>query len=391
MWQVFVRFFTLGWVSFGGPAAHIGYFRYTFVEHLAWLDERKFASLVALSQFLPGPGSSQLGFAIGHHKAGVAGAIAAFIGFTLPSFLLLYLFATTSSLYWHLDWVQGGTHGLKLLAVVVVADAVLGLFKQFCGKLAARLIMLSATVVMLLTAGLLAQMLVLVAAAIAGILVFNRQPSSEHLPTSQGSLAINGGWLGAFLLLLVMSLWQLSLNDNGLLSLFAQFYQAGSLVFGGGHVVLPLLENTVSHSLSQTSFLSGYALAQAVPGPMFSLASYLGAEILPQSSLMAALVATSAIFLPGFLLLLGCIQAWHAISQRPRIAAAVAGLNAAVVGLVASTLYDPVFTSAVTNSTEMSIVICGLALLRWRRPSIVLLVLGFSLLGAILKLTGSMS
>ncbi|QDF68097.1 chromate efflux transporter [Shewanella sp. SNU WT4] len=390
-WQVLVRFFTLGWVCFGGPAAHIGYFRYTFVEQLRWLDEREFANLVAVSQFLPGPGSSQLGFAIGHHKAGLSGAIAAFIGFTLPSFLLLYLFAITSSQFLHLDAVQGAIHGLKLLAVVIVADAVMALFTQFCHKLAARLIMLTATVALLLVPGTAAQMLVLALAALAG---WRWLSSDKHSPkghdssslSGHGMTGINWWWLLAFALLLTLSLWQLTLASNGLMSIFAQFYQAGSLVFGGGHVVLPLLENSVGRSLSSDTFLSGYALAQAVPGPMFSVASFFGAQMWPQAPLMAALVATVAIFLPGFLLLLALIGAWQALCRKPQVMAAVAGLNAAVVGVLLSTLYDPVFTSAVTDSLDMALVLTGLALLRWFRPSILLLIASFVVTGAALAM-----
>ncbi|WP_335901017.1 chromate efflux transporter [Shewanella algae] len=377
MWQIFVRFFSLGLVSFGGPAAHIGYFRKTFVEELGWLDDKDYASLVALSQFLPGPGSSQVGFAIGYRRGALPGAMLAFIGFTLPSFLLMFLLAVSSYQYLSSDLFQGVIAGLKLLAVVVVADAAWGMFKQFCRSHITRMLALLSTVILLLWPGNLTQLLLLLAGAIVGLYGLNREAPA---PPKSGSMQLNWSALLIFLFLLLLTG---PLLAHPLAELFKQFYQTGAMVFGGGHVVLPLLESQLANSIDHDRFLTGYALAQAVPGPMFSLAAYLGAELWPQDALVGASVATLAIFLPGFLLLLAVIRGWQGIAERPKMAAMVMGINATVVGLLASALYQPVFTSAVTRPVDMAMVLAGFMLLKlWRLP-LVFLVLGFAAMGAI--------
>ncbi|BCV33850.1 chromate efflux pump [Shewanella algae] len=377
MWQIFVRFFSLGLVSFGGPAAHIGYFRKTFVEELGWLDDKDYASLVALSQFLPGPGSSQVGFAIGYRRGALPGAILAFIGFTLPSFLLMFLLAVSSYQYLSSDLFQGVIAGLKLLAVVVVADAAWGMFKQFCRSHITQMLALLSTVILLLWPGNLTQLLLLLAGAIVGLYWLNREAPA---PAKPGSMQLNWSALLIFLFLLLLTG---PLLAHPLAELFKQFYQTGAMVFGGGHVVLPLLESQLTNSIDHDRFLTGYALAQAVPGPMFSLAAYLGAELWPQNALIGALVATLGIFLPGFLLLLAVIRGWQGIAERPKMAAMVMGINATVVGLLASALYQPVFTSAVARPVDMAMVLAGFMLLKlWRLP-LVFLVLGFAAMGAI--------
>ncbi|MEL4401872.1 chromate efflux transporter [Shewanella algae] len=377
MWQIFVRFFSLGLVSFGGPAAHIGYFRKTFVEELGWLDDKDYASLVALSQFLPGPGSSQVGFAIGYRRGALPGAILAFIGFTLPSFLLMFLLAVSSYQYLSSDLFQGVIAGLKLLAVVVVADAAWGMFKQFCRSHITQMLALLSTVILLLWPGNLTQLLLLLAGAIVGLYGLNREAPA---PAKSGSMQLNWSALLIFLFLLLLTG---PLLAHPLAELFKQFYQTGAMVFGGGHVVLPLLESQLANSIDHDRFLTGYALAQAVPGPMFSLAAYLGAELWPQNALIGALVATLGIFLPGFLLLLAVIRGWQGIAERPKMAAMVMGINATVVGLLASALYQPVFTSAVARPVDMAMVLAGFMLLKlWRLP-LVFLVLGFAAMGAI--------
>ncbi|WP_345844558.1 chromate efflux transporter [Shewanella algae] len=377
MWQIFVRFFSLGLVSFGGPAAHIGYFRKTFVEELGWLDDKDYASLVALSQFLPGPGSSQVGFAIGYRRGALPGAILAFIGFTLPSFLLMFLLAVSSYQYLSSDLFQGVIAGLKLLAVVVVADAAWGMFKQFCRSHITQMLALLSTVILLLWPGNLTQLLLLLAGAIVGLYWLNREAPA---PAKPGSMQLNWSALLIFLFLLLLTG---PLLAHPLAELFKQFYQTGAMVFGGGHVVLPLLESQLANSIDHDRFLTGYALAQAVPGPMFSLAAYLGAELWPQNALIGALVATLGIFLPGFLLLLAVIRGWQGIAERPKMAAMVMGINATVVGLLASALYQPVFTSAVARPVDMAMVLAGFMLLKlWRLP-VVFLVLGFAAMGAI--------
>ena len=377
MWQVFNRFFALGLISFGGPAAHIGYFRKTFVEDLNWLDSKQYASFIALSQFMPGPGSSQVGFAIGYHRAGLAGGLAAFLGFTLPSFVLLFLFAVTSAQWLDTSFVQGAIHGLKLLAVVVVADATLSMFKQFCQRKTAQVIMLATAALMLLIPHLLTQIAVLVLAAVIGTLVMtnNKEQTPEKHP-----IQLNYVWLVLFLIGFGLSVL-LSQQPDSLGYIFSQFYQVGSLVFGGGHVVLPLLETTVGEMIEPDRFLTGYALAQAIPGPMFTLATFLGADLWHEQPIYGALVATIAIFLPGFLLMLVALKSWAAIAERPIISGGLAGVNASVVGLLLSALYQPVFTSAVVKPSDMAMVVIGFGLLKIFKPNIVLLVVGFVLAG----------
>ena len=379
MLQIFLRFFTLGLMSFGGPAAHIGYFRHTFVNELGWLDDKRYASLVALSQFIPGPGSSQVGFAIGYHRGGLAGALAAFIGFTLPSFVLMYLLAVTTAAWLANHYVQGMIYGLKLMAVVVVADAVLAMFTQFCQRQSARLLMLVSAAAMLMAPFMWTQMALLLVAATVGIYTLSAMQDDV---TPLAPIRLNYVYLLLFLVLLIGSFFTVQLGPET--SIFGEFYRVGSLVFGGGHVVLPLLETAVGDTLSGDRFLTGYAFAQAVPGPMFTFASFLGAEMLLDSPLKGAAIATAAIFLPGFLLMPVALKSWHAIAARPKIAGAIAGVNACVVGLLAAALYQPVFSQAVFSAKDMALVLLGFGVLKLFRPSMLLLVVGFSLSGMLL-------
>ena len=368
MAQIFIRFLLLGLVSFGGPAAHIGYFRRVFVEELHWLDEQQYAATVALCQFLPGPGSSQVGFALGYLRGGLLGALAAFIGFTLPSFLLMYLLAHFGQLFSTQPLVTAVISGLKLLAVVVVADAVIGMARQYCQqRLTATIALATAAIVLLLPYALM-QLAVLVMAALLGCFALRADTASTT--PAPAKIRWWSLWLFGVLLLL-------SFNGNGLWRLCSDFYQTGALVFGGGHVVLPLLQSRVADAMAPDVFLSGYAMAQAVPGPMFSLAAFLGAELWQHQPLVGALVATSAIFLPGFLLVLTFNRGWQALQQRPTVAAAVAGVNAAVVGLLLSALYQPVFISAVQQPWQMALVLMGMLLLRLWKLHIIYLIFGF--------------
>lgn len=385
MFQIFLRFFSLGLVSFGGPAAHIGYFRQTFVQELNWLDDKHYGSLVALSQFMPGPGSSQVGFAIGYHRGGLLGGIAAFLGFTLPSFILLFLLAVTSSQWLDYSFTQGIIHGLKLLAVVVVADAIWIMFKQFCQRKQAKLLMVMSCVIILLQPSMLMQFGLLIAAAIVGRHYLSGE-RADPVDVATQSVKLNFFYLSLFLGLLLASLVMIALSKQvgitSLTELFSQFYQVGSMVFGGGHVVLPLLQQSVGDAISNDQFLTGYALAQAVPGPMFALAAFLGAEIWLQQPLIGALVATLAIFLPGFLLMLVALKSWHAISARPQVTGAIAGVNACVVGFLLAALYNPIFTSAVLSSLDMALVVLGFGLFKIFKPNIFILVAGFGVTGA---------
>ncbi|BDY04283.1 chromate efflux transporter [Ferrimonas sp. YFM] len=368
MFEIFKTFLMLGCVSFGGPAAHIGYFRRAFVQQRGWLSDEEFARLIALTQFLPGPGSSQLGFALGHKRAGLGGAIAAFLGFTLPSVVLMILLASVSLSYLHQGWAQGIIHGLKLLAMVVVADAVLGMFTSFCKAALHRWICIISASVLLLYPSLLTQVGVLLAAALLGRLV---TPDSG---LRSGSITVQWLPLGLFALL-----WLLPMLLS--LPLFSPFYQAGSLVFGGGHVVLPLLQSLVGGQMDSDTFLTGYAAAQAVPGPMFTLASFLGYHLGGEAPILGALIATLAIFLPGFLLLLGLLKGWEGMAQMPGFAGATAAINAAVTGILLAALYQPVFSSSVSGAGDMALVLVGFALLRLARLPVVVLVAGFALVG----------
>ncbi|MGL5291224.1 MAG: chromate efflux transporter, partial [Plesiomonas sp.] len=304
MLVIFLRFLLLGLTSFGGPAAHLGYFRHTFVNELAWLDDKRYASFVALSQFMPGPGSSQVSFAIGYHRAGLWGALAAFAGFTLPSFMLMYLLAVSSTAWLDHAYMQGLVHGLKLLAVVVVADAVLTMFKQFCQQRSARLLMVTSAAAMLILPFLWAQVALLILAAIFGLCCFNvvHDPIADNSSQKRAPIQLNYPSLVVFLCLFVASFFALHLG--GAAGLFAEFFRVGGLVFGGGHVVLPLLETALGDAISGDSFLAGYAFAQAVPGPMFTFATFLGAQMMLDNPFIGAVIATLAIFLPGFLLML---------------------------------------------------------------------------------------
>ncbi|WP_261882012.1 chromate efflux transporter [Vibrio pelagius] len=368
MLSIFKTFFWLGWISFGGPAAHIGYFRKTFVEKLNWLSDEEYGQIVALSQFLPGPGSSQVGFALGYKKGGLAGAIAAFVGFTSPSVILMLVLAMVSGQFLESSLFNSIIHGLKLLAVVVVADATFGMYKNFCQSKTATTLCVITTIVLLLMPGIWPQILVLLLAAFIG----SKYLLPKQTQTVQNTNKISGTPLVVFSALLIGLPLASSLSQS--VEVFGIFYQAGSLVFGGGHVVLPLLQNGIGDQLSQDAFLTGYAAAQAVPGPMFTLATYLGFVLLPSAPIVGALLATIAVFLPGFLLLLGVLKNWQALASKPKVAGALTGVNAAVVGLLLAALYQPIFSSAVNSGLDFALIVAGVWLLKSIKMPIVGLV-----------------
>ncbi|MCG9653420.1 chromate efflux transporter [Vibrio vulnificus] len=377
MLQIFKTFFWLGWISFGGPAAHIGYFRHTFVEKLKWISDEEYAQLVALSQFLPGPGSSQVGFGLGYKKGGLPGACAAFLGFTLPSVVIMLLLALVSSQVTDTALFQNVVHGLKLLAVVVVADAAWGMYKNFCKTPLTVGISVATAVALLVFSGIATQMVVLIIAALIGVIALkgeNKATEHSFKPSLTPLLTF-----AALLLLL-----PLLATTQPLVRLFNEFYQAGSLVFGGGHVVLPLLQNIVGEQISQDAFLTGYAAAQAVPGPMFTFATYIGYVLHPSSPILGAVVATLAVFLPGFLLMLGVLKNWQLLAANPRVSGALQGVNASVVGLLVTALYQPVFTSAVSNGLDVGLILIGFYLQKQIKVPILALVLFFMLSGATL-------
>ena len=373
IWEVFWRFLLLGLTSFGGPAAHLGYFQKTLVEEKKWIEQDAYSRLIALSQFLPGPGSSQVGFALGLRRAGLPGGIAAFVGFTLPSFLILYLLAIYGS-HAESGWMVGIIHGLKLLAVIVVADATLNMQRSFCKEPSTLAIAALTAATLLIAPGLWIQMVVLILAASVGLLLHKGQTQKDCLPVKTRKLPL-------ILFLCLFFALPLLASQSEWISLFSGFYQAGSLVFGGGHVVLPLLQQTVGDAVTPDQFILGYAAAQAIPGPMFTLATFLGAEMMQNLPLIAALIATLGIFLPGFLLVLGLQGSWESLAHRPKVAGAVWGINAAVVGLLLSALYQPVFISSVSSGLDMALVIIGFFVLRTFKPPILLLVTSFAVLG----------
>nr|WP_270819121.1 chromate efflux transporter [Aeromonas sp. Y311-2] len=360
--QVFIQFLWLGCVSFGGPAAHIGYFQRTFVQRLGWLTQAEFARLLALCQLLPGPASSQLGFAIGRHRAGLGGALSAFLGFTLPSFLLLLAAAIGIGQLGSNLWLDAALHGLKLLALIVVADAVLTMSRQFCATGMTQGIMVVTAAALWWQPGLLTQLLMLAGAAL--ICARSQRGAGSHPATAELPAAASSQPHWPTLLLFGVLFIGLPLLGSPLGQLVADFYRAGSLVFGGGHVVLPLLQESVGHTLNEQQFLTGYSLAQLVPGPMFTLATYLGAQLQPEMPLLGALSATLALFAPGFLLLWAVGPCWQQWLARPRLAGAVTGINAAVVGLLLAALYQPVWQSAVLAPTDLALAAIGFYLLR---------------------------
>ncbi|KQA28778.1 chorismate-binding protein [Vibrio paracholerae 877-163] len=364
-------------MSFGGPAAHIGYFRHTFVEKLRWVSEQEYAQFVALSQFLPGPGSSQVGFAIGYHRGGLTGAWAAFLGFTLPSVLIMLLLAGLSSHLLDTPLFEQVIHGLKLLAIIVVADACLTMYRNFCQqRLTAGLCVLTA-VAITLAPGLLTQFAVLLLAALVG--------QARLAPQSSSSLkTFHPSWLSLLLFVGLLLGLPLLAASSPLVELCGHFFQAGSLVFGGGHVVLPLLQNALGDSLSTDQFLTGYAAAQAVPGPMFTLATYLGYVLTPEMPVVGALTATLAVFLPGFLLLLGVLKNWSALAQRPKVAGAIQGVNACVVGLLLAALYQPVWNSTVHAPLDWAALLIGFFLFKVLRLPLIGMV-GSALLFGVLS------
>ncbi|EGR0787514.1 chromate efflux transporter [Vibrio vulnificus] len=377
MLQIFKTFFWLGWISFGGPAAHIGYFRHTFVEKLKWISDEEYAQLVALSQFLPGPGSSQVGFGLGYKKGGLPGACAAFLGFTLPSVVIMLLLALVSSQVTDTALFQNIVHGLKLLAVVVVADAAWGMYKNFCRSPLTVGICVATAVALLVFSGIATQMAVLILAALIGVIALK----GENKATEQSFTPSLTPLLTFVALLLLLPLMT---TAQPLVRLFNEFYQAGSLVFGGGHVVLPLLQNIVGEQISQDAFLTGYAAAQAVPGPMFTFATYIGYVLHPSSPILGAIVATLAVFLPGFLLMLGVLKNWQLLAANPRVSGALQGVNAAVVGLLVAALYQPVFSSAVSSGLDVGLILIGFYLQKQIKVPILALVLFFMLSGATL-------
>ncbi|WP_225783422.1 chromate efflux transporter [Xenophilus sp. Marseille-Q4582] len=372
--EVFVAFLALGLSSFGGPIAHLGYFRTAFVERRRWLDEAAYAELVALCQFLPGPTSSQVGFALGLARAGWGGALAAWAGFTLPSAALLIGLAL--GLAQHAHWLESGAvHGLKVAAVAVVAQAVWQMGRGLCPDGARRLLAGGAAALALALPGLTGQLLAIGLAALVGAAALRHLPqpasSSRALPL-QVSARAGRGALALFLLLLLGLPLLAATQGPGLWPLLDGVYRAGALVFGGGHVVLPLLQGATvgAGHLSEAQFLAGYGAAQAVPGPLFSVAAYLGAAMqAPVSGALGGLLLMALLFAPGLLLLVAALPFWARLRGRAGARAALAGVNAAVTGLLAAALYRPLWTTAIHGPADAALAAAALALLLWGRAS----------------------
>jgi len=376
--EVFRVFLRLGLTSFGGPIAHLGYFREEFVCRRGWLDETQFAHLLAVCQFLPGPASSQMGFAIGLFRAGWRGALAAFLAFTLPSALLMFGFAALAPSLGH-GIGAASVHGLKLVAVVIVAHGLLGMARQLVPDLPRALIAISVLALIGSTGNALTQIVAIVLGGLLGLWLCRHVTA----PATAVFRVDYGRRTAAVLLMLFLSglcaAWMLpSSQAPTAFGLAAAFYKAGALVFGGGHVVLPLLQETLVETdwVRQDVFLAGYGAAQAVPGPLFSLAAFLGAEVpLDLPTTVSASIALFAVFLPGFLLLLAVLPVWAALAQRKWAASGMAGVNAAVVGILAAAFLNPVLAEGIRGSLDLSIALVGFALLAGARLSPVWVVL----------------
>ena len=371
-------FLKLGLSSFGGPIAHIGYFREEFVTRRRWLDEQAYADLVALRQFLPGPASSQVGFSIGLMRAGYLGGLAAWTGFTLPSAIILLLFAYgVGSLSGALG--TGLLHGLKLVAVAIVAQAVWGMARTLCPDRERASIAAVAALIVLFSSSSLAQIAAILLGAVGGLVLCRDAPPPPGGHVTMGlSRGAGIGALTAFFFLLACFLLLPGRVAVPGFDQFAAFYRSGALVFGGGHVVLPLLrEAFVSPGwVSDDAFLAGYGAAQAVPGPLFTFAAYLGAVIGPEPHGVAgAALGLIGIFLPGILILLGMLPFWDAFRTRPSAQAAMRGVNAAVVGLLGAALYNPLWTTTVKTPGDFGVALVGFVLLvAWRAAPLVAVV-----------------
>jgi chromate transporter len=377
--EVFLAFLKLGLTSFGGPIAHLGYFRNELVIRRKWISEEGYADLVALCQFLPGPASSQVGFALGLLRGGFAGAFAAWTAFTLPSAILLVAFAMAAPAF---GGSAGGglLHGLKIVAVAVVAQAVWGMARNLTPDKERASIALAAVLIVVFVPSAIGQIMAIAAGAIAGLWFCRREmASTTHHVSFRVPRWIGLLCLACFFALLGLSPILSAVSGSQGVTLFSAFYRSGSLVFGGGHVVLPLLQAEVVNTgwVNADAFLAGYGAAQAVPGPLFTFAAYLGAVIGPAPyGLAGAAIALVAIFLPGLLLLVGTLPFWDSFRRYPLAQAAMRGASAAVVGILATALYNPVWTSAILRPYDFAAALVGFVLLvAWKAPPWVVVVL----------------
>jgi chromate transporter len=378
--EVFAVFLRLGLTCFGGPIAHLGYFHDEFIVRRKWLDEQAYVDLVALCQFLPGPASSQVGFSIGLMRAGYGGALAAWTGFTLPSAIALVLFAYGAGAL--IGPVGTGLlHGLKLVAVAIVAQAVWGMARTLCPDKERASIAVVAALVILFSTSSVAQILAIALGGLAGLwLCRGAQPiAGAHMPIPVGRATGLAALTLFFVLLLGLPIIQ-SIEAAPGIALFDAFYRTGALVFGGGHVVLPLLRQAFVGPgwISDDTFLAGYGAAQAVPGPLFTFAAYLGTVVKPSPhGIAGAALGLIGIFLPGILILLGTLPFWETFRKRAGAQAVMRGINAAVVGLLGAALYNPVWISSVKTPGDFGVALVGFVLLTvWRAPPLLVVIVG---------------
>lgn len=379
-WTVFAVFLRLGLTSFGGPVAHLGYFRDEFVTRRKWLDDKSYADLVALCQFLPGPASSQVGIAVGLIRAGYLGSLAAWIGFTLPSAIAMVLFAYGVT---HIDGTMGSgwLHGLKIAAVAVVANAVLGMMTSLAPDRARATLAVVAAALVLAMPSAWGQIGAIVVGALVGFALFRNSAASQsgaRVSAPIGDHAALAAVVIFVALLIALPLAAAAFPAQGL-QYFDAFYRVGSLVFGGGHVVLPLLQAEVVPPgwVSDDAFLAGYGAAQAIPGPLFTFAAYLGAVMGPApNGIAGAALCLVAVFLPSFLLVTGALPFWDAFRGRPDAQAALKGVNAAVVGLLLAALYHPVWTAGILRPADFALAAAAFLLLyMWKTPPWLVVVL----------------
>ena len=369
----------LGLTSFGGPIAHLGYFHEEYVKRKQWLDEQSYADLVALCQFLPGPASSQVGIAIGIARARLLGGVAAWLGFTLPSALALMVFGLGVGAFASAA-DAGWLHGLKIVAVAVVAQAVWGMARSLCPDRERATIAILASIVTLAWPSAVGQVSSIALAGIAGVVIFPGSASStvSHMRFPVGKKTAIAAWVIFFILLAGLPLLR-QIAPGHALEVFDSFFRVGSLVFGGGHVVLPLLQAEVVSPgwVTNEQFVAGYGAAQAVPGPLFTFSAYLGTVMGPEpNGWPGALLALFAIFLPSFLLITGALPFWDLLRSVPVFQSALKGINAAVVGLLLAALYKPVWTSAIYSAADFGLGLVAFALLMfWRFPPWLVVVL----------------
>ncbi|MER2027886.1 MAG: chromate transporter [Solibacillus sp.] len=373
--EIFLVSTRLGLTSFGGPTAHLGYFHEEYVRRRKWMDEKSYADLVALCQFLPGPSSSQVGIGIGIMRAGIVGGITSFIGFTFPSVAALIAFAILMTGFdvGNAGWI----HGLKIVAVAIVAHAIIGMAKSLTPDLKRKAIAIVALLVTILWQTAFSQVAVIIFAAVIGYLLLKRDndgtEAQSRFPVSKQIGAI---CLLVFAGLLVALPLLKEMTGSYWVAMFDSFYRSGSFVFGGGHVVLPLLEKEFVPTgwMSEEAFLAGYGVTQAVPGPLFTFAAYLGTVM---NGWQGGVVATVAIFLPAFLLVVGALPFWDQIRNHPKITGAIMGMNAAVIGILIAALYSPIWTSSILEAKGFALAVVLFSMLAyWKMPPWIVVVTG---------------